>query len=1237
MFVDPNNLFPIGGCLLMMLFNTIFLWQLTFIISALFPKDGSPSMTMYEFLFGKKINKQPFAFFDYQDSGMNVFVSKEQATGDVRLRHCTKIYSTTGERALDSLTFTARHGEITTLIGHNGAGKSTTFGVLSGMTSLSSGRIYVGKDNLIKNFDKYRSLIGYCPQHDAFFPHLTVFEQIYLIILNKIVNDEINSYLERLNLEDVKDKKPFILPKGTSRKVSLAMALGGNSKILLLDEPRTSMDIDSNMEINVLLKDIKKEKTIILATHILDDEAYISDKMIFLSKGRVAASGTWKELMKRFAPGYILNIQYKNNSIDNIKETVKIIQYMMPIATINSTSKVNEASFLLPTKENIECVELIQTLENKAKDLQICDYQLLKTTFKDAYLKMDHMADMSNESMNLACNAKKFANEICGEKKKKIKRNLYLFYRQVAALLRKHRIYFDNHWLQFLLQSALPISILVFKLYFASDTTLTKFYQGVKFDSNYMAPFILPYYIKNSSSLYHLNDEVLVKRNIDNIKSIIQTQYNSSKRITIIENHGTDNKALTEKYLKYFLSKEQLGYGFELQNPLDTSDVVIRFNNIAIHSIMISMVEYFKIFKDLHIEASIKVLSPPGINGSVLTMNDKSYMEKNYETMPWLLDFETDGAFVFMSLVLYGILHTSHSIIFLIEERISHFKHQQLSANISKKCFYLCNLLFNLMTFSGGLIIIMFTLVTGFKSLLSWHSVICFSIIMIGYYISNAPFIWMMSGMFHTPLKGYIFMIVFQFLFPCFFFILSFVVIMFFHSVLPMQGLTLIGFFSPSGCLIFHLTEIAGYMTYNDFNYYEQTFGVLFVVQILRGICTYMLFWIIEDDYIQFYYHRKIKKYLKSMKTLLELLNFKDKSLTISDESTDLINTNDEIVAVNLGKKYKKCYLLKNVTFNVGKNECFCFIGSNGAGKTLIFDILTKRTYATEGSYYIKGIQLNRNQARIGYCQQKDSFMPEYTIEDLMIIFATLLGYVNVDEIVNEIVECFGLEKHRYKYFKNLSGGQKKRLSMSIAILAGEDILLLDEPTSSVDPKSRRFIWDFLEALKGLNRTILISTHNITECEYLANKIGFFKKDSSFDVGTIDFVKHLFSNRYIVSITLENPTMDNWIEVQNKMIEIFECLPINLRSIRRTNEWKVSANNEIRTWLDIYNTVVKIVEYFNSMDENNNNENTDDEGNDEDEKNIEVTRPIITTFDVSNCSFDKALYEYIVKNDALSV
>uniref|UniRef100_A0A0K0ERS4 ABC transporter domain-containing protein n=1 Tax=Strongyloides stercoralis TaxID=6248 RepID=A0A0K0ERS4_STRER len=1237
MFQDPKDFFSTGLCILMLLIDTTVYILLAFYINAVFPKDGSPSITTYEFLFGKNYYVQTSSTFDFQDSYLNICNKKEQINRDVRLRHCTKIWSSTGERALDALTFTARQGEITTLIGHNGAGKSTTYAILTGLTNLTSGRIYIGKENLIKNFDKFKGIIGYCPQYDAFFPHLTVFEQIFLVTLlkkkvygniffrrfnDKTITDEIMYYLRSLNLEHLANVKPFKLPSGTRRKVSLCMALAGDSKILLLDEPRCYADTDSRGEIERLLKSIKEDKTIILATHILEEDISISDKLIFLTKGYAAVSGTQKELMAKFAPGYILSIQYKSNPTNEmVNNLLSIIKQVIPKASIRNNSKQNEVSFLLSSPHKKDCIQLIKMLEEKMDILKENKYQLFKTTLEDAYLKIDYMADMSIESLNISGNAQKFAKAICGEKRKKMKKGISLYCYQVKRMVKKHIAYMRKHIYQFSFQWLIPLCLVIYKLFAFPDDELSLSNQTIYFSHQYLRPFILLYYIGKKVPNMNQYDEKYISKSIEDIENDLKTGY-YKKKVKIIRVNDLEKSA--DYYLKFFMSKEQLGYGYEFLNPLDTSNVTIRYNNLAIHSTMIGLIEYFETFHDLHISGNLKILSPRNINGSFL-----AHSHYTSDVMPWLLDVDQDSTLAFIVLVLYGVLQTSHSMIFLIEERISHFKHQQLSANIHKSIFYLGSFLFNLLSFFVGLIFVMTGLMITFPSFLHLKNIVCFCIILITFYLANIPFVWMMSGLFETPLKGYIFMIFFQLLFPMLFFILSFVIIMFFHRFLPLLGVHIIGVLSPSGCLIFHLTGIAGFMSFNNIVDYSFTFGSLLQLQVIRGLFTYLLFWFIEDDYVQYIYHRKIKK------LFFNFINFfGKKSIDDSDSlNNKTVDMNKEIVIHNLGKKCKKDYVIKNITFDVSKNECFCLIGSNGVGKTLIFDILTKRTFATDGEYYINGTRFNRNQIKIGYCQQMDSFMPQFTVDEIMVFFAKLHGYVNFDEIVNEIIECFNLEKHRFKCFKRLSGGQKKRLAFSVAILSGEDVLLLDEPTSSVDPKSRRFIWEFVKAVRSLNRTIIISTNNIGECEYLSTKIGYFKKDKTFEVGEVEHVKESFANGFIISVTIENPSRSNWMQIQKKLIENFSSSIVNFRSYRRTNEWKIFPNDHKKTWLELNNDVEKILEEFKKVEvEEVPLINNFDEGNEETE-----TKPIVISYDISNCTFDKLLFEYIVNQNTASI
>lgn len=207
------------------------------------------------------------------------------------------------------------------------------------------------------------------------------------------------------------------------------------------------------------------------------------------------------------------------------------------------------------------------------------------------------------------------------------------------------------------------------------------------------------------------------------------------------------------------------------------------------------------------------------------------------------------------------------------------------------------------------------------------------------------------------------------------------------------------------------------------------------------------------------------------------------------------------IEIINLSKRYKKSKVkaLDNVSLTI-QNGIFGLLGSNGAGKTTLMNILCTITDFTEGKVNINGIKLkskNYIQLRkvIGYVPQESGGYPDLTVKDSIDYFCILngLGSEHRKNRVSEIIEYINLEKHENKKHKNLSGGMKRRLSLGIALINDPEILIVDEPTTGIDPNERIRMRNLLLTL-GKEKTIILSTHIIEDIAHTSQELAILSE-----------------------------------------------------------------------------------------------------------------------------------------------
>lgn len=239
----------------------------------------------------------------------------------IQLDNISKIYNDPNSKekfyAIKNISCTINSGEITGLLGVNGAGKSTFLKMLSGNLSPTEGNIFINKTNLYEttfkdNTTLLKEKIGFVHEQPFFYDEETVFEILLFAInicnQNKIeAKNNFEKIINQCNLTEVLIKKIKTLSKGYKQRLSFALALSNNPEILLLDEPISGLDPIQINEIRQLIINLKQEKTIILSTHLMQEIDALCDKIIILNKGKIVAQGTEEEICK-------------NNSTENIEQ-----------------------------------------------------------------------------------------------------------------------------------------------------------------------------------------------------------------------------------------------------------------------------------------------------------------------------------------------------------------------------------------------------------------------------------------------------------------------------------------------------------------------------------------------------------------------------------------------------------------------------------------------------------------------------------------------------------------------------------------------------------------------------------------------------------------------------------------------------------------------------------------------------------------------------------------------------
>ena len=279
--------------------------------------------------------------------------------------------------AVENINFNIKEGEIVGLLGPNGAGKSTTMNMLTGFIEPTEGEIIINGYDITKKSQKAKKQIGYMPEGVPLYNDLTVKEFVSYMADLKMISkrdkkENIRKVIEQTNLSDVQNKLIRNLSRGYKQRVSMAGALVGAPKILILDEPTVGLDPKQITEIRTLIKSLGKSHTIILSSHILSEVSQICEKVIIINKGKIIAIASPKELEEkvRRENSVIVTVEEKDKDIEKITKSIKGVK-----------------EYLIISEENTDIRKEI--FEKYAKeDITIYELKKQEATLEDAFMKL---------------------------------------------------------------------------------------------------------------------------------------------------------------------------------------------------------------------------------------------------------------------------------------------------------------------------------------------------------------------------------------------------------------------------------------------------------------------------------------------------------------------------------------------------------------------------------------------------------------------------------------------------------------------------------------------------------------------------------------------------------------------------------------------------------------------------------------------------------------------------------
>ncbi|OQX86265.1 hypothetical protein B6D60_06580 [candidate division KSB1 bacterium 4484_87] len=309
----------------------------------------------------------------------------------IELKKVCKNYGLT--KALTDVSFSVKKGEIIGFVGPNGAGKTTAMKIITTYTAPTSGTVTVGGYDVMKNPLEVRQLIGYSPETVPLYSDMLVREYLEFMGAARHLNGNLKSrfdwVVQAAGLENVLNRKIGVLSKGYKQRTCLAQAMIHDPEVLILDEPTSGLDPIQIIGVRKLIRDLAREKTIILSTHILPEVATMADRILVISGGRLVADGSFEDLRKK--------VTQRNSYYIAVKSTKKDFE-----AAIKATPEIEDIEYDHEQPRGIvgahvfadHKVDLVEKLNGLIREHNwtVVEFQREKISLEDSFIKLTQAA-----------------------------------------------------------------------------------------------------------------------------------------------------------------------------------------------------------------------------------------------------------------------------------------------------------------------------------------------------------------------------------------------------------------------------------------------------------------------------------------------------------------------------------------------------------------------------------------------------------------------------------------------------------------------------------------------------------------------------------------------------------------------------------------------------------------------------------------------------------------------------
>uniref|UniRef100_A0A803V5D0 ABC transporter domain-containing protein n=1 Tax=Ficedula albicollis TaxID=59894 RepID=A0A803V5D0_FICAL len=1073
--VDDN--FTLAQVLGMLLLDSVLYGLVAWYVEAVFPGEYGVPQPWYFFLTpsywcGRPrtvVGKEKEEEEDPEKALKSQYIEEEPAdlVSGIKIKHLSKVFKVGNKtkEAVKDLTVNMYEGQITVLLGHNGAGKTTTLSMLTGLHSPTGGQAYINGYEISQDMVLIRRSLGLCPQHDVLFDSMTVEEHLHFYAGLKgyppsKCPEEINHILRILSLEDKRRSLTKALSGGMKRKLSIGIALIGDSKVVMLDEPTSGMDPASRRATWDLLQQQRSNRTILLTTHFMDEADLLGDRIAIMAKGELQCCGSSLFLKRKYGAGY--HMVMVKEPYCNLGEISRLICQYVPNATLESNAGA-ELSFILPKESTHRFEALFTELEQRREELGIASYGASVTTMEEVFLRVGKLVDSSMDIQAIQLPALQYQHErrsndwamddssslsgmtdmtddsgaLITEDCSSIKLNtgFYLCCQQFYAMFMKRAMYSWRNWKMVAAQFLVPLIFTAFALVVAKTFPGPRDSSLLRLTLDPYGQTVVPFSVSGGAAL--------PQRLADQYAELLDAQRGLEEYL--ISRASEEGGAFNEHYIAA-ASFEDVG---------NRTLVTALFNNQAYHSPATALM--------LADNAILRVLA--GSNASITVTNYPQPRNITEKAKDQLMEGQTGFAIAIN--LLYGMASLASTFaLLLVSERAIKAKHVQFVSGVYVVNFWLSALLWDIINFliPCALMLVIFQ-AFNVQAFTQDSHLVDVMLIFLLYGWAIIPLMYLLSFFFSVAATAYTRLTIFN--------ILSGTATFLAVTIMSIPELGLVDLSKtldkvflvlPNYCLGQCISDF--YQNYEFIQFCTSSVEAIFICKAFNisyqmnyfswetpGIGRYLtslavqgfsflfllflietnLLWRVRTLLCGICRRRKWVALLNRVSVLPEDRDVADERKKVLESPPELLSSlSSPLVIKELTKVYdsrESLLAVDRISLAVSKGECFGLLGFNGAGKTTTFKMLTGDESITSGDAFVDGHSIlvssvPKVQQRIGYCPQFDALLEHMTGRETLSMYARLRGIPERygGSCVENMLRGLLLEPHADRLVRTYSG-----------------------------------------------------------------------------------------------------------------------------------------------------------------------------------------------------------------------